>query len=93
MQEFVHPKEEPVVEHYSLSTTRIQEDFDLNAYRFLAKVGYNPNEKNTLGKLLSEVTGKKVHGLTPTQKILKERGYNVETSLINLSYHHLHLFI
>nr|XP_027062834.1 uncharacterized protein LOC113689232 [Coffea arabica] len=57
LQGFVRPKEEPAVEHYSLPTNRTQEDFDPNAYRLLAKAGYNPNEKNTLGKLLPEVTG------------------------------------
>ncbi|XP_071933626.1 uncharacterized protein [Coffea arabica] len=86
LQGFVRPKEEPAVEHYSLPTNRTQEGFDPNAYRLLAKAGYNPNEKNTLGKLPSKVTGEKTHGLTPTQKMLKERGYNVESSSMGLGY-------
>nr|XP_027067664.1 uncharacterized protein LOC113693306 [Coffea arabica] len=86
LQGFVRPKEEPTVEHYSLPTNRTQEGFDPNAYRFLAKAGYNPNEKNTLGKLPPEVTGERIHGLTPTQKMLKERGYNVESSSMGLGY-------
>ncbi|XP_071909818.1 uncharacterized protein [Coffea arabica] len=86
LQGFVRPKEEPAVEHYSLPTNRTQEGFDPNAYRLLAKAGYNPNEKNTLGKLPPEVTGERTHGLTPTQKILKERGYNVESSSMGLGY-------
>ncbi|XP_071912458.1 uncharacterized protein [Coffea arabica] len=73
LQGFVRPKEEPAVEHYSLPTNRTQEGFDPNAYRLLAKAGYNPNEKHVLGKLPPEVTGEKTHGLTPTQKMLKER--------------------
>nr|XP_027102928.1 uncharacterized protein LOC113724201 [Coffea arabica] len=86
LQGFVRPKEEPAVEHYSLPTNRTQEGFDPNAYRLLAKAGYNPNEKNTLGKLPPEVTGERTHGLTPTQKMLKERGYNVESSSMGLDY-------
>ncbi|XP_027178001.1 uncharacterized protein LOC113777160 [Coffea eugenioides] len=86
LQGFVRSKEEPAVEHYSLPTNQTQESFDPNAYRLLAKAGYNPNEKNTLGKLPPEVTGEKTHGLTPTQKILKERGYNVESSSMGLGY-------
>nr|XP_027067484.1 uncharacterized protein LOC113693104 [Coffea arabica] len=86
LQGFVRPKEEPTVEHCSLPTNRTQEGFDPDAYRLLAKAGYNPNEKNTLGKLPPEVTGERTHGLTPTQKILKERGYNVESSSMGLGY-------
>ncbi|XP_071904292.1 uncharacterized protein [Coffea arabica] len=86
LQGFVRPKEEPAVEHYSLPTNRTQEDFDPNAYRLLAKAGYNPNEKNTLGKLPPEVIGEKTHGLTPTQKMLKGKGYNVESSSMGLGY-------
>ncbi|XP_071923150.1 uncharacterized protein [Coffea arabica] len=86
LQGFVRPKEEPAVEHYSLPTNRTQEDFDPNVYRLLAKASYNPNEKNALGKLPPEVTGEKTHGLTPTQKMLKERGYNVENSSMGLGY-------
>nr|XP_027088706.1 uncharacterized protein LOC113710058 [Coffea arabica] len=86
LQGFVRPKEEPAVEHYSLPTNRTQEGFDPNAYRLLAKAGCNPNEKHALGKLPPEVTGEKTHGLTPTQKILKEKGYNVESSSMGLGY-------
>ncbi|XP_027102394.1 uncharacterized protein [Coffea arabica] len=86
LQGFVRPKEEPAVEHYSLPTNRTQEGFDPNAYRLVAKVGYNPNEKNALDKLPPEVTGEKTHGLTPTQKMLKERGYNIENSSMGLGY-------
>ncbi|XP_027169522.1 uncharacterized protein LOC113769256 [Coffea eugenioides] len=86
LQGFIRPKEEPAVEHYSLSTNRTQKGFDPNAYRLLAKVGYNPNEKHALGKLPLEVTGEKTHGLIPTQKMLKEKGYNVESSLRSLGY-------
>ncbi|XP_027181897.1 uncharacterized protein LOC113780281 [Coffea eugenioides] len=86
LQGFVCPKEEPAVEHYSLPTNRIQEGFDPNAYKLLAKTAYNPNEKNALDKLPPEVTGEKTYGLTPTQKMLKERGYNVENSSMGLGY-------
>ncbi|XP_027174203.1 uncharacterized protein LOC113773791 [Coffea eugenioides] len=86
LQGFVRLKEELAVEHYSLPTNRTQESFDPNAYRLLAKASYNPNEKNALGKLPPEVTGEKTHGLTPTQKMLKERGYNVENLSMGLGY-------
>ncbi|XP_027182068.1 uncharacterized protein LOC113780468 [Coffea eugenioides] len=86
LQGFVRPKEEPAVEHYSLPTNRTQKGFDPNTYRLLAKAGYNPNEKHALSKLPPEVTGEKTHGLTPTQKMLKEKGYNIESSSMGLGY-------
>nr|XP_027072113.1 uncharacterized protein LOC113696930 [Coffea arabica] len=85
-QGFVRPKEESAVEHYSLPTNRTQESFDPNAYKLLTKAGYNPNEKHALGKLPPEVTCEKTHGLTPTQKMLKEKDYNVESSSMGLGY-------
>nr|XP_027086548.1 uncharacterized protein LOC113708287 [Coffea arabica] len=86
LQGYVRPKEELAVEHYSLPTNWTQEGFDPNAYRLLAKVGYNPNEKHALEKLPPEVTGEKTHGLTPAQKMLKEKGYNIECSSMGLHY-------
>ncbi|XP_027151178.1 uncharacterized protein LOC113751382 [Coffea eugenioides] len=63
-----------------------EEGFDPNVYRLLAKASYNSNEKHALGKLPPEVTGEKTRGLTPTQKMLKEKDYNVESSSMGLSY-------
>ena len=40
-----------------------------------------------MDKFLHEVTGEKAYELTPTQKMLKEKGYNVESSSMSLGYH------
>mgnify|MGYP004711190333 CR=1 FL=1 len=56
------------MEHKSLPITRTQEGFNQNAYKFFVKANYNPNEKNTLNKVLPEITSEKTHRLTSTQK-------------------------
>ena len=86
LEEFVHPKEDLVVEHNSLPTTWTQEGFDPNAYKLLVKTDYNPNENNTLAKILSEVTGEKTQELISIQKMLKGKAYAIERSSMSLSY-------
>ena len=53
------------------------EGFNPKAYKLFVKAGYSPQEPSPLGKLLPEVTGKKLHGLTPTQCMLKQKGFQV----------------
>ena len=83
---FVRPKMEPNVEQDSLPTSRTEEGFDPNAYKLLVKAGYNPKEENTLGKLLPEITGEKTHGMTSTQKMLRNEGHTVKSSSRGLGY-------
>ncbi|KAH7860917.1 hypothetical protein Vadar_019506 [Vaccinium darrowii] len=60
--------------------------FDPNAYKLLAKAGHNSRDSTTLGKLLPEVTGEKIHGLNSTQKMLKQQGYAIKHSKVGLGY-------
>lgn len=83
---FVHPKEGPKVECGTLPIRRTKKEFDPNAYKLLAKVRYDPQSSNTLGKLINEVIGSKVYDLNKIQRILKENGHSVETSRTGLRY-------
>ncbi|KAL0449526.1 UNVERIFIED_CONTAM: hypothetical protein Slati_1509000 [Sesamum latifolium] len=56
------------------------------AFKLLVKVGYNPKEKLSLGKLPPEATGKKLHGLNATQIILKEKGHAIQDSRVGLGF-------
>lgn len=53
------------VEHGSLPTRRTKEGFNPNAYKLLAKAGYDPRDKTTL--VPPEVTWEKTYGITATQ--------------------------
>ena len=55
-----------LLEHGILPSDRTKEWFDTKAYRLLARVGYDFLKQGDLGKLILEVTGKKVHGLSKT---------------------------
>ncbi|XP_060194995.1 uncharacterized protein LOC132624194 [Lycium barbarum] len=72
--------------HESLPEKRTDEGFDPNAYKLLAKAGYNPNEPSKLGKFLPEAVGKGSHGLNPTQRMMIEKGYAVKQSHEGLGY-------
>ncbi|XP_059281291.1 uncharacterized protein LOC132034986 [Lycium ferocissimum] len=72
--------------HESLPEKRTDEGFDPNAYKLLAKAGYNPNEPSKLGKLPPEAVGKGNHGLNPTQRMMIEKGYAVKQSREGLGY-------
>ncbi|KAL0300030.1 UNVERIFIED_CONTAM: Transposon Tf2-12 polyprotein [Sesamum angustifolium] len=57
-----------------------EKGFDSKAFKFLIKVGYDPKENLSLGKLLPEAIGKKLHGLNATQIMLKEKGHAIQDS-------------
>ncbi|KAL0411688.1 UNVERIFIED_CONTAM: hypothetical protein Slati_3758500 [Sesamum latifolium] len=63
-----------------------EKGFDPKAFKLLVKVGYNPKEKPSLGKLLLEATGKMLHGLNATQIMLKEKGHAVQDSRVGLDF-------
>ena len=71
LQGFTRPSQAPTIEHGSLPTKRIEEGFYPNAYRFMAKAGYNHKEPNGLGRLIPEAPGEKDRDLTKIQKMLK----------------------
>jgi hypothetical protein len=51
LQGFTRPSQAPTIEHGSLPTKRTEEGFDPNAYKLMAKAGYNHKEPNGLGDL------------------------------------------
>ncbi|KAL0455334.1 UNVERIFIED_CONTAM: hypothetical protein Slati_0872600 [Sesamum latifolium] len=63
-----------------------EKGFDPKAFKLLVKVGYNPKEKPSLGKLPSEAAGKMLHGLNATQIMLKEKGHAVQDSRVGLGF-------
>lgn len=63
-----------------------EEGLDLNAYRLLAKAGYDSKDFTGLGTMLIEATGEKVHGLNFNEKMLKKKGYTTETSKVGIGY-------
>ncbi|KAH7865724.1 hypothetical protein Vadar_010358 [Vaccinium darrowii] len=82
---FVRATNSPMVGDDNLPSQRTN-GFDPNAYKLLAKAGHNSKDSTTLGKLLPEVIGEKVHGLNSTQKMLKQHGYAVKDSKVGLGY-------
>ncbi|KAL0293164.1 UNVERIFIED_CONTAM: hypothetical protein Sradi_6953900 [Sesamum radiatum] len=55
-----------------------EEGFDPKGFKLLVKVGYNPKEKLSLGKLPPEATA--------TQIMLKEKGYAIQDSGVGLGF-------
>ncbi|KAL0284681.1 UNVERIFIED_CONTAM: hypothetical protein Scaly_2841400 [Sesamum calycinum] len=68
---FVPSTQEEEVGHEALAIH--EKGFDLKAFNLLIKIGYDPKEKLSLGKLPPEATGKKLHGLNANQIMLKEK--------------------
>lgn len=60
-----------------LRTTKLK-GFDPITYKFIVKAGYNPKENLTLGKLTLVASDEHEHGLTTTQKMLKESKHTVQ---------------
>ncbi|KAL0342544.1 UNVERIFIED_CONTAM: hypothetical protein Scaly_1917000 [Sesamum calycinum] len=60
--------------------------FDPKAFKLLIKVGYNPKEKLSQGKIPPEATDKKLHGLNATQMMLKEKGHAIKDSRVGLGF-------
>ncbi|KAL0411289.1 UNVERIFIED_CONTAM: hypothetical protein Slati_3718600 [Sesamum latifolium] len=63
-----------------------EKGFDPKAFKLLIKVGYNPKEKLSLGKLPPEATSKKLHGLNATRIMLKEKGHAIQDSRVGLGF-------
>ncbi|KAK4411913.1 Retrovirus-related Pol polyprotein from transposon.6 [Sesamum angolense] len=75
---FVPSTQEEEGRHEALAID--EKEFDPKAFKLLLKIGYNPKEKLSLGKLPPEVTGKKLHELNTTQIMLKEKRYAIRDS-------------
>ncbi|KAL0440649.1 UNVERIFIED_CONTAM: hypothetical protein Sradi_0003800 [Sesamum radiatum] len=65
---------------------QIAKGFDPKAYKLLVKAGYNPQERDALGKLSPETEGGQTYGLNATQKMLREKGHSVQNSRSGLSF-------
>ncbi|XP_019229834.1 PREDICTED: uncharacterized protein LOC109210816 [Nicotiana attenuata] len=63
----------------ALPAKHTDEGFDPNAYKLLAKAGYDPNEPSKLGKLPPEASN-------PTQKMMMEKWYPLKQSREGLGY-------
>ncbi|KAL0386053.1 UNVERIFIED_CONTAM: hypothetical protein Sradi_2999600 [Sesamum radiatum] len=81
---FVPSTQEEEGRHEALAID--EEGFDPKAFKLLAKAGYNPKDKLSLGKLLPEATGKKLHGLNATQIMLKENGHSIQDFRVGLGF-------
>ena len=77
---FTRPSQGPIVEHGTLPTKRTKEGFDLNAYRLMAKAGYDHEKPSGLGKLIPKVSGKEEH------KVSKAKGFGVTSSKVGIGY-------
>ena len=67
----VHQTQNPKIECDNLLTRLTDEGFDRNAYKFLAKDDYNPQDPNALEKLPPKVTEEKTHRLNSTLHLLE----------------------
>ena len=77
---FTRPSQGPIVEHGTLPTKRTKEGLDPNAYRLMAKVGYNHEKTNGLGKLIPEASRTEEH------KVSKAKGFGVTSSKVGIGY-------
>ncbi|XP_075674961.1 uncharacterized protein LOC142644177 [Castanea sativa] len=76
---FTRPSQGPIFEHGTLPTKRTEEGFDPNAYRLVAKAGYNHEKPTSLGKLIPEASGK-------GQKTSKAQGVGATSSKAGIGY-------
>ncbi|KAL0291856.1 UNVERIFIED_CONTAM: hypothetical protein Scaly_2616500 [Sesamum calycinum] len=63
-----------------------EKGFDPKAFKLLIKIGYDPKEKLSLGKLPLEATSKKLHELNATQIMLNEKGHAIQDSRVGLGF-------
>ncbi|KAI5312980.1 hypothetical protein L3X38_042154 [Prunus dulcis] len=80
---FVRPLQDATRREY-LPVKRTKEGFDPNAYKLMSKAGYNFGLSSSLGELNPDVTGERTHGLSETQKKLKEQGYTIGSARTGL---------
>ncbi|CAL2271127.1 unnamed protein product [Prunus armeniaca] len=82
---FVRPSQK-ATRHESLPVTRTKEGFDPNAYKLMSKAGYDFGLSSSIEELNPDVTGERKHGLSETQKKLKEQGYTIDSAKAGLGF-------
>ena len=75
-----------LTKHGVLPSEQTKEWFDPKAYKLLAKAGYDFSKQGDLGKLIPEVTGEKVHGLSNTQRKMRLEGHEIPIPKTGLGY-------
>ncbi|CAL8174005.1 unnamed protein product [Prunus armeniaca] len=85
---FVRPSQDAARREY-LSVKRTKEGFDPNAYKLMSKAGYDFGLSSSVGELNPDVTGERTHGLSKTQKKLKEQGYMIDSARAGLGFTHV----
>ena len=61
LKRFTRPFQGSIVKHGTLPTKQTKEGFDPNAYRLMAKAGYDHEKMSGLGKLILEASRKEEH--------------------------------
>ncbi|KAM1481466.1 hypothetical protein ACFX2I_028489 [Malus domestica] len=74
------------VEPSFLPTKRIEEGFDLNAYKLMSKARYDFASSLNPGNKVSNTVNNKERDLTETQKKLKKHGYEVDNNKAGLGF-------
>ncbi|KAI5344077.1 hypothetical protein L3X38_011954 [Prunus dulcis] len=87
---FIRPLQDATRREY-LPIKRTKEGFDPNAYKLMSKAGYDFGLSSSLGELNPDVTGERTHGLSKTQKKLKEQGYTIDSARTGLGFTPVHL--
>ncbi|KAI5342408.1 hypothetical protein L3X38_010283 [Prunus dulcis] len=82
---FVRPLQDATRREY-LPVKRTKEGFDPNAYKLMSKASYDFGLSSSLGELNPDVTGERTHGLSETQKKLKEQGYIIDSARTGLGF-------
>ncbi|KAI5349399.1 hypothetical protein L3X38_002286 [Prunus dulcis] len=85
---FVRPLQDATRREY-LPVKRTKEGFDPNAYKLMSKADYDFGLSSSLGELNPDVTGERTHGLSETQKKLKEQGYTISSARTGLGFTHV----
>ena len=80
LKRFTRPSQGLIVEHGTLPTKQTKEGFDPNAYRLMAKAGYDHEKPSGLGMLIAKVSVKEEH------MVLKAKGFGVTSSKVGIRY-------
>ncbi|KAL0293871.1 UNVERIFIED_CONTAM: hypothetical protein Sradi_6915900 [Sesamum radiatum] len=83
---FMRATQGPEKEHEEPSKLQIAKGFDPKAYKLLVKAGYDPQERDALGKLSPETERGQTYGLNATQKMLREKGHSIQNYRSGLGF-------
>ncbi|KAI5338030.1 hypothetical protein L3X38_017301 [Prunus dulcis] len=82
---FVRPLQDATRREY-LPVERTKKGFDHNAYKLMSKAGYDFSLSSSLEELNPDITRERTHGLSETQKKLKEQGYTIDSARAGLGF-------